>query len=625
MPPLIPKRTDDRTTEQPLDLVGQEFEGRYRIEAHVGQGGFGVVYRATDTKLSRQVAVKVLCEAAGMRQSQRRRFEREAEALAVVSHPNVVGVLDFGVADDTPYLVMELLEGESLADLLTREAPLTPKRALHTMSQLLAGLRYVHERGVVHRDLKPGNVFMQSLPGGGEQVKLLDFGLAKFLGTADGENDQIVSAQTLTRSGEIFGTPGYMPAEQMLGKPVDASADVYSAAVILYEMLTGDRPYRGTMVEVVKQQLEGVVPRLEDADVGRTAHTALDALFARALSPTPETRHSDAIELSAAFDALPADCVEVQSAEVREQMQRARHEASTRAGEKPSAPSAASTVVFAPSEQAVAARSTPADARRPSGKVAVPAFLANASAWFVAVFKGTIRAGAFVIATASVLMIAMAAIVIYVFSQPDLDRERDLLRGAIPARLGAKVNDLLTKRAKDEADARDAENGSPADSVPTDVSGPMAATPPSAARDPWQSRGRLPAVLSRARATMLKGKVSDERTFSALRGYNREHPDDARGHLLLGGLYMNRKWFSDGVQQYKLAFQIDTSSRGDTHAVRDLLNLAGEARDVWAEAESLLIRTYGSELHADIRRALRTTSQPDVRTRLVQLETHIAK
>src|SRR5262245_20621515 len=186
------------------DLVGRDFDGRYAIEAELGRGGIGVVYRADSRRLGRKVAIKVLREDLAGR-AQRRRFEREAKALATLAHANVVAILDYGVSENMPYLVMELLEGMTLADAMRVNRPLAVARVRAIMRQLLAGLSYVHGSGLVHRDLKPGNVFLErARRGEEEQVKLLDFGMAKFLEPQPGIET------SLTRTGDVFGTPAYM-------------------------------------------------------------------------------------------------------------------------------------------------------------------------------------------------------------------------------------------------------------------------------------------------------------------------------------------------------------------------------------------------------------------------------
>jgi serine/threonine-protein kinase len=198
--------------------MGREFAG-YRIGAQIGQGGIGVVYRAVDCALGREVALKLL-RVDVVAPSQWPRFEREGKTLASLSHPNVVTILGCGVAEEIPYLVMELLEGQSLADAL-RAQRFGPARAERVMRELIAALAYVHEHGLVHRDFKPGNVLLQRLPDGGERVKLLDFGLAKVLEPPDGDGDD---ASVLTRTGEVLGTPAYMAPEQWSGDRVDARA-----------------------------------------------------------------------------------------------------------------------------------------------------------------------------------------------------------------------------------------------------------------------------------------------------------------------------------------------------------------------------------------------------------------
>ncbi len=197
-------------------LLGRVLEGRYRIAGVLGSGGVGVVYRAEHIKLGRSVAVKLLQPEYAGSDSLRQRFEREATALAAVAHPHIVPVTDYGIAGDMPYIVMELLCGETLEHRLAREGALAPDVAFAVTSQALAALSFAHQGGLIHRDLKPGNVFLQSVPDVDVHVRILDFGLAKFV---TGERSS--QGPALTRTGSIFGTPAYMAPEQAVGAETD--------------------------------------------------------------------------------------------------------------------------------------------------------------------------------------------------------------------------------------------------------------------------------------------------------------------------------------------------------------------------------------------------------------------
>ena len=212
------------TDPQPDSLIGRKLDGRYEVLGRLGEGGVGVVYRARQVHLGREVAIKVLHQDAAAIPEWRRRFEREAQALSALAHPNVVPVTDSGIDSGVPFLVMELLQGKTLADLL-KEGPLPLWRALDIARQLLRGLAFAHGKGIVHRDLKPANVFLQELPDQADHVRLLDFGMVKFLEKADSGP----MADTLTRVGVVFGTPAYMSPEQAKGGPADARTDVYAA------------------------------------------------------------------------------------------------------------------------------------------------------------------------------------------------------------------------------------------------------------------------------------------------------------------------------------------------------------------------------------------------------------
>src|SRR5690606_16918925 len=235
---------------------GRIIGGRCRLTDELGAGGIAVVYRGEDAELGRAVAVKILQESGHGRAELRARFEREAKVLAALSHPNIVSLVDYGVEDGRAYLVMELLKGRTVGELLDEVDVLEPRRALHIVRQVVRALAYAHGEGLLHRDLKPDNVFLQALPDTPDHVRLLDFGFAKFVGD-DGRD-----GPPLTQAGTVFGTPRYMAPEQLTGANVDGRADLYAVAVILYEMLSGRRPFEGEIRDVLKAKVTQDPPSL---------------------------------------------------------------------------------------------------------------------------------------------------------------------------------------------------------------------------------------------------------------------------------------------------------------------------------------------------------------------------
>ena len=231
--------------------------GRYEIVSSIASGGMGEVYRAADSALHRDVALKILPATLIEDRSRFLRFEQEARATASLHHPNIVTIHDFGTSDSIPYLVTELLEGESLADLLGRGAvPL--RRSLAWAAQILRGVAAAHARGIVHRDLKPANIFILS----DGTLKILDFGLAKVAHAMGSPHD--APTARLSEAGMVFGTIGYMSPEQLRGEIADGRSDIFSFGVVLYEMLTGRTPFaRNTTAETISAILNDDVPRLE--------------------------------------------------------------------------------------------------------------------------------------------------------------------------------------------------------------------------------------------------------------------------------------------------------------------------------------------------------------------------
>lgn len=211
---------------------GRVLGGRYRLEHELARGGMGTVWEAEDPRLSRTVAVKTLDPAIAVDEKLRARFRREAVAAAAVAHPNIVATYDTGEDDGVAYIVMELVHGTTLRSIIDREGPLPVERAVNIAYQVADALSVAHARGLVHRDVKPGNVLVQ----GDGRVKVTDFGIAK---AADGTGDD------LTRSGMVVGTARYLAPEQVDGRTADERVDVYSLGLVLYEMLCGSAPFEG--------------------------------------------------------------------------------------------------------------------------------------------------------------------------------------------------------------------------------------------------------------------------------------------------------------------------------------------------------------------------------------------
>ena len=283
--------------------------GNYEILAPIGAGGMGEVYRARDTRLGRDVAVKVLPEAFARDPERMRRFEQEARAVAALNHPNVLSVFDSGTQDDVPYLVSELLEGESLRQTLS-QGSIPARKAVEYARQIADGLAAAHEKRIVHRDLKPENLFLTS----DGRVKILDFGLAKTVlpggvppgdGAGDGATATIGAA---TSPGFIMGTAGYMAPEQVRGEAVDHRADIFSFGATLYEMLTGQRAFHGeTAIETLNAILKEDPPDL-DAEKLRVA-PGLERIVRHCLEKRPADRFQSARDLMFALGALSETAV----------------------------------------------------------------------------------------------------------------------------------------------------------------------------------------------------------------------------------------------------------------------------------------------------------------------------
>jgi eukaryotic-like serine/threonine-protein kinase len=262
--------------------------GRYETAERLGSGGMSNVYKATDRILERTVAVKILAEHLSDDERFVARFRREALAVAKLIHPNIVQVYDTGVDEGRHYIVMEYVEGRSGAQILQRHGPIPPTAAAEVGIQACAGLDYAHRRGIIHRDVKPGNLMVTGGPvGGGEMtVKLTDFGIAR-----------AIEQTRITQVGSVVGTAAYLSPEQVRGEEATPATDVYALGVVLYQFLTGRLPYEGSSLAelAVRQQNEKPLsPTTYDSDVPET----LSAAVLRALEGDPSRRYASAEELA---------------------------------------------------------------------------------------------------------------------------------------------------------------------------------------------------------------------------------------------------------------------------------------------------------------------------------------
>ncbi|MGA9013768.1 MAG: serine/threonine-protein kinase, partial [Acetobacteraceae bacterium] len=221
--------------------------GKYEVKRSLGRGAMGTVYEGWDPIIARRVAIKTvrLPDSADPETEEAlARFRREAQAAGRLTHPNIVGVFDYGETNDLAYIVMEFVDGPPLKTLLDKQERFALPDAVRVMEDVLAGLQFSHERGVVHRDIKPANVMLTS----SGQAKIADFGIAR------------IESSSMTQAGTLLGTPAYMSPEQFMGQVVDARSDIYSSGVLLYQLLTGERPFDGGMSAIMHKALNTEPP-----------------------------------------------------------------------------------------------------------------------------------------------------------------------------------------------------------------------------------------------------------------------------------------------------------------------------------------------------------------------------
>jgi serine/threonine protein kinase len=341
------------TDEADHPLIGQTLRGTYRILSALDQGGMGLVFEAEHTRLRRRVAVKVLARHLVSDVQALARFNREAEIISQLEHANIVQILDFDTTEQgEPYIVMELLKGESLSERLERDGCLPVADSARIVHQVASALFAAHQASIVHRDLKPANIFLTTMPGQGQVVKLLDFGISKRIGVG----------RSLTGEFDVLGTPDYMAPEQALGKTasVDHRGDQYALAVIAFEMLSGQTPFCGSdLMDVLQKVVSVAAPPIER--FAPHVSPLVGAVLQRGLSKEPSARYSTVLDFAVSFSA---SCENALSMPASEALGRSR----TVPASGPTSPApplsplpAADALPTAPRQQTVARRRSPSN------------------------------------------------------------------------------------------------------------------------------------------------------------------------------------------------------------------------------------------------------------------------
>ena len=303
---VLPKPSDNSDP-----LVGITVDDRYRIIRRIGEGGMGIVYEAEHTTLEKRVALKVLRDDFSSRSEVVERFRQEAKSASRIGNAHIVDISDFGeMPNGASYFVMELLAGEDLANVLNREPVLPIARAADVILQCCRALGAAHAKGIVHRDMKPENIFLTERDGRADFVKIVDFGIAKM---SDVETPG-APGRKLTKTGMIFGTPEYMSPEQAAGKAnLDHRVDIYALGVIFFEMLAGKVPFIGdTFMGILTQHMFEPIPELASVNPQYEANPAIESFITKALSKAPEDRFQSCDEMAKALEgALEGEAVRI--------------------------------------------------------------------------------------------------------------------------------------------------------------------------------------------------------------------------------------------------------------------------------------------------------------------------
>ncbi len=596
-------RGDDTETD-PDERIGQTVDGRYKVLAAMASGSMGAVYKAERIPVGKLVAIKFLHASYAKDAEFLARFERETRVMSRLAHPNCVSVVDFGVWDGAPYLVMEYVAGTTLRTLLD-DGPLAPERALKLAKQISAALAHAHSHGVTHRDVKPANIMISQELGTGDHVRILDFGLARLRGNA---------GRDATQANVVVGTPNYMAPEQTIGGgTIDARTDIYAVGVVLFEMVAGVRPFTADdTMQLLGMHRGAPVPQLtEKMLLPVPLPVGLQDLIEQAMAKAPDDRFQTALELTEAIDALGANLsrpIVVDPAAI------------------------ASTLVDVRSAR-VARASEPELAAKKGPRASVLGLLiillagGAVAAWYI-----RMRPEASVSKDAGVAVLDPGPTTIDAAAPAAMSTDAALAAAIVPDA------DLVAVVTLDASDQGVPDAGEALDASVTEGSGDEIEMDPGAAVNPdpnadqqtaedeapdapetvEAAEAREPPPVQPVLATSVTASIQlikDGKRDLALASLNKlwkQSPKSSYIPFLLGNLYFDKLWWSVSMDHYKAAISRNGGYRGNAVLNRNLIKMLASPKTV-KKASGFIRSTIGKPAIPYLKQAAKSAPNDRVR------------
>lgn len=590
--------------------IGLILNGRYRIAERLAEGGMGVVYKGERVQLGRPVAIKFLHEPLTKDHQFRVRFEMEARAMSQLSHPNCVSVIDFGV-EDAPYIVMDYVTGKTLRQL-TDEGRVPPGRAMHISKQLLASLAHAHKHGIIHRDIKPANVMLSEATGMGDHVRIFDFGLAKLLDPISGEE--------LSRTNVVVGTPNYMSPEQSLGQNVDTRSDLYSTAVVIFELLTGRKPFVDeNAYNVVQMHREMPPPTLAMASDGEEFSQELEAAIAKALEKDPDRRFQSAKAFAEALAGTP---------EARLSPMVIDYESDSALRAPPAREASGPNVAYAKTEELQAPKNTRSSTHRneipQSSRVSGTGLRVQKNRQ---AFTGGAKIAAVIIPILLILPAGVWFALRHNQGQPGAEtaKARILASNEEPASQAAILDTESAADAQIEADEGDLAKNSKVDiDLTTEPSTAEIAETDTAATTPPVKSGKMTKPPSLEEIQDLIASKNYDTAIMGLKLLRQESPQKGVYPYMQAEIFFERKWYKDAVEHYGEAVRLNPGLRKKMSINKNLISLLGTDK-IYRKARWMLIREVGRPALPYLRRAVKTDPNQLIKKRAKNIARIIAK